>query len=54
MDKEYTREELENMTIRELCEIALGLGIISLEGLVEEIWGIRGVSSWGTRGGEIR
>lgn len=42
MDKEYTKEELDNMTPMELCEIALDLNIITVEELSEEIWDMRG------------
>lgn len=42
MDKEYTLEDLENMTMMELCEIACYLNIITPESLVEEIYDMRG------------
>ena len=36
--REYTLEELKNMTLRELCQIAAFLGILTLEKLVADIW----------------
>ncbi len=42
MDKEYTRQELENMSAMQLCEIAMDLNIIDADELMEEIWDMRG------------
>lgn len=42
-DKEYTLDQLEQMTPMELCEIALELGIIKADELVENIWDMRGI-----------
>jgi hypothetical protein len=41
-DKEYTLDELEQMTMGELCEIAVLLGIIKTQELVDEIYDMRG------------
>lgn len=42
MGEEYTKEELESMTPAELCEIAIDLGILNLDDLVDDIWDMRG------------
>lgn len=41
-DEEYTREELEQMSAMELCEIAVDLGIIDVDDLVRDIFDMRG------------
>lgn len=41
-DKDYTLDELESMSIVELCEIAVFLGIIREKYLIEEIYDMRG------------
>jgi len=33
----YTKEQLDNMTPMEICEVALDLGIINIEDLAKEI-----------------
>jgi len=41
-EKEYTLDELEQMTAIELCEIAMELGIVNVDELVENIYDMRG------------
>lgn len=43
MDKEYSKEELEDLTDLELCEMAVKLNIINIAKLIQKIWNEVGV-----------